>query len=77
MHTHVHIHRVINSYVFITPYMFYIVYTQPSIDSQSDITWKFIGRYGELEGEYHTHTDGHWDDQLNDLLGSMTKSSLQ
>ena len=48
-----------------------------SANLQSDSAGRFIGSYGELEGEHHSHADGHWDDQLNDLLGSVTKGSLQ
>ena len=50
---------------------------QALFDSQSDSAGRFIGSYGELEGEHHSHTDGHRDDQLDDLLSSMAKGSLQ
>ena len=44
---------------------------------QSDIAGRFIGGYGELKGEYHCHTDGHWDNQLDNLFSSMSQSSLK
>ena len=51
--------------------------TQVTGNSQSDIAWSFTGCYGELEGQHDCHADGHWNDQLDDLLRTVTKCSLQ
>ena len=71
------IHKVIDTFSLLHTYMYSSSILKTFVDSQSDIAGWFICCYGELEGEYHTHTDGHRDDQLNDLLSSMTKGSLQ
>ena len=46
-------------------------------NSQSDIAGWLIGSYGELKGQDDCHTNGDWNDELDDLLGSVFKSSLQ
>ena len=40
-------------------------------------TGRFIGGYGELEGEDNCHADGDGNNKLDDLFGSMFESSLQ